>query len=148
ALILHGDETELALLPPPNLEMSASTVRGTMKLVGDLEVELDLELVFRSLSILAQKDRLKTIPSFQRDVALRSMANKMFPGSKVKKAEFQGLEDPEKPFTTALTFTAPKALRKSGDEFLLKPILQPSQMVNVFCGRSEREHPFFLHSGY
>jgi hypothetical protein len=148
ALIVDARGMTMALLPAPDLEESAASVKGTMTLQGDLEVRVEVELASRSVSVLAQKDRLKTLPAFQRDVALRSLANKMFPGSKVEKAEFQGLEDPEKPFVIAIRLNAPKALRQSGDEHLLKPILQPSQMVAVFCGRSAREHPFFLPSGF
>ena len=145
-LMVGSRDDKIDLLPSPDLDGSASTVRGSLGLGKDVEVTANIEIITRAFLAFAQKDRLRTLPAFQKDVVLRQIANQIFPGAKVQSAELQGLDDPEKPLAFALQLTAPKMLRQSGDDFLLKPILQPAQLVRSFAGRSQREHPFHFRS--
>ena len=141
ALILLESGHKIVQLPPGKPEESATNIRAAFKLGDALDVDCNLE--FYSLSVLAfaQKEQLKTLPAFQKDLVLRQLANQFFRGAKVKSADIEGLDDPDKPFVLKASLTAPKMLQKSGTEFLLKPVFQPSQLVRSFSGRSRREHP-------
>jgi hypothetical protein len=69
------------------------------------------------------------------------MATQFFPGAQVKKSEMRGLDDPDAPLAFAFALTAPKLLKTSGEDLLLKPVFQPSRLVRMFGGRAVRELP-------
>lgn len=142
ALIVDRQGQRFTEVPEGAPEENATWIRSRLELGGDLDVTAAVEMASHSVMAYAQKDRLKTLPAFQKDLALRQLANQLFPGAKVKSAEMPGIEDPSTPMTFSLSLTAPKLLRKSGDGYLMKPVLQPQQMVRAFAGRSKRDHPF------
>lgn len=145
--LLMGEQGEsITHLPSPRPEESATSLRGTLLLGDSMDVEANAVFTLHSISAHGQKDRLKTIPDFQKKQILSRMASQMFAGARVKKAEMPGLEDPDQPLAFKLALTAPKMLRKSGEDFLLKPTVQPSNMVKSFAGRSTREHPLHFRS--
>ncbi len=146
ALLVGEKGHRIALVEAESLEASSSSLVAALKLEDGVDVACDVELISRSVTTSAQKEQLKTLPAFQKDLVLRQIVNQMFPGAKVKSCEMKGLDEPEKPFAIAASLTAPKLIKKSGDGFLLKPLFQPLQMVKSFAGRSQREHPCHFRS--
>jgi hypothetical protein len=144
ALRLSKGGQEIVQLPPGDPDRSAMRLRGTLKLGEASDVDAEMELSSESVVFSSQRESLKNLPTFQRDMALRALASGFFPGAKCKSAEIRNLDDPEKPMVIALDLTAPKMLRARGEEMLLRAVIRPSQMVRRFAGRSEREHPFQL----
>ncbi len=146
ALILSTRSHKITHIDAGRPEESAVKLTARFTLSETTDVACDLQLETLSVSMYAQKEQFKTLPAFQKDVVLRGFANQMFPGAKVKVAEMPGLEDMDKPFGLRASLTAPKLLKKSKDEYLLKPVFQPSNLVKQFAGRSKREHPFHFRS--
>ena len=103
-------------------------------------------LVSRVAQAYSQKERFRTIQGFQRNVVLQSIANRYFPGARLKQGEFVGIDDDVTPFTMEMTLTAPRLLRPGDGVFLLKPLPQASMMVRSYGGKRERQHPFHLRS--
>jgi hypothetical protein len=146
ALIIGERSQSITLLPSPRPEDSATSLRGTLVLGDALDVTAECDLAIHAVSAHGQKDSLKTRPDFEKKQILSRIANQLFAGAKVQQAEMPGLEDPDKPLAFKLSLTAPKMLRQGGENFLLKPMVQPSQMVKTFSGRSTREHPLHFRS--
>ncbi len=146
ALILSERSHRIVSVEPGRPEDSAVKLTASFKLTDTTDVSCDIEFQTLSVSMYGQKEQLKTLPAFQKDVVLRNFANQMFPGAKVKQAEMPGLDDPDKPFGIKASLLAPKLLKKSKDEYLFKPVFQASNLVKQFAGRSKREHPFHFRS--
>lgn len=146
ALLFEPVPGSIVPVPAGSPDRSATGTEGTVELETGLAARVDLRLVSRAFAAFAQKDALRTLPPFQKDLAVRGIANRLFPGAAVEKAELQGLEDPDEPFVVAIVAKAPRALERRGDEALFKPVLQPAQMVRSFCGAPRRDHPLHLRS--
>lgn len=144
ALLLQGGPARIVQVPSGSPERSATSTEGTLQVESGLALSIELQLISRAFAAFAQKDRLKTLPPFQKDLAVRATANRLFPGATVEVAELRGLEDPEAPFVVAIKAKAPRALERRGDDTLLKPVIQPAQLVRAFCAAPRREHPFHL----
>lgn len=141
ALVVDSDEQRILTLPTDDPEESATVTTISLELTDDTAVDVDMELVSKAVMAYAQKDRLKTLSAFQKDLALRAMANQLFPGSSLKSGDLRDLEDPDKPFAVVLDLTAPEFLRERGDDYLLRVVLQPAMMVRRFCTVPRRKHP-------
>ncbi|MGQ9591209.1 MAG: hypothetical protein ACUVYA_13065 [Planctomycetota bacterium] len=146
ALLVEPVPGKIAPIPAGSPERAATGTEGALELEAGLSARVDLRLVSRAFAAFAQKDLLRTLPPFQKDLAVRGIANRLFPGAAVEKAELRGLDDPDEPFVVAIVAKAPRALERRGDEALFKPVLQPAQMVRSFCGAPRREHPLHLRS--
>jgi hypothetical protein len=146
ALVVEKRGQRIVHLPAARPEEDATTLDVKVALGDALDAEVDVDLAVRSVLAQGQKDRLKTIQAFQKTLLLNQVAVQMFPGAKVKKAEIEGLEESEEPLGFKLSLTAPKLLRQSGDDYLLRPVLQPSRMVRSFSGKARREHPLHFRS--
>ena len=144
ALILTDEGHKLVSLPSGDPRRYATSVNATVSLGGGTDGEVDLVVRDRRSGALVQKDRFRTIRGFQKGVVLQSLANRLFPGSRLKKGDFPGLDDPEAPFSIELDLSTPNLLQQSGDDLLLKSVVTPAQLVNNYCGRTQREHPFQL----
>lgn len=144
ALVVSRGAHSIEPLPAGRPEESATSLVGVVKLGEDESVEAELTLEARASAAFSQKDRLKTLQAFERDLVFRQMANGFFPGARVLKADFPGIEERDQPLRIFIAAQAPKALKKSEDSYLFRPILQPLGLVRSFAGRSKREHPFHL----
>ena len=72
----------------------------------------------------------------------RGLATQLFPGAKVEKGGFVGIEDKSQPFALEFKLEAPKLMVRSGDDFLLPPVLQPAQLVRSYGAPPSRKHPY------
>jgi tetratricopeptide (TPR) repeat protein len=141
AMVLLPRGERIEPLPAPHPEESATITRGTLRFGEGHDAEAEVEISSRAVAFYALKDQLKTIPAFQKDLALRRMATQFFPGARVRKAEMRGLDDPDAPTAFVLDLTAPQYLRTSGDDLLLKAVFRPTRLVASFGGRATRELP-------
>jgi tetratricopeptide (TPR) repeat protein len=141
-LIDPGRPGQIVQLPPARPEDSAVRFTGTLRLGAGQDVEAAVEQALLQVSAHALKEQFKDAPDAQRDMLLRAAATRLFPGARVKQAAMPGLDDPEKPLAFAFQLTAPKLLKPSGEEHLLKTVFQPAQLVRSFAGKARREHPF------
>jgi hypothetical protein len=143
AFILDDEGPRIELLPPARPEDSAYSITATLRLGSGTDARADVAVTSQGVMFHALKDQLKTLPAFQKDLILRQMATRFFPGASVEKAEILGLEGFESP-SLEVKLTAPKFLRPAKDSYLLKPILQPARLVKGFSERAVRQHPFHM----
>lgn len=146
ALHLTPGGHEIVPVPPGKPEDSAAILKAAFRLLEGVDVDCDIEFSMLSVAAYAQKEQLKNLPAFQKDLALRQFANQLFRGAKIKASEMKNLEDPDKPFALSASLTAPKLLQKSKDDYLFKAVFQPQNMLKGFAGRAKREHPFHFRS--
>lgn len=142
ALLLTARGQRTMTLPAADPEASAQSVVGTVTLTQGSAARVEVEVINRSVLAIGRKDALRNLPAFQKNIALQSFASQLFPGARLEKGDFPGLDDPSAPLVMALALEAPRILQEAGGDFLLKPVIQPEMMVARYAGRAEREHPY------
>ena len=144
AFLLNERGAEIVSLPSVEGQVFATSMSGTMKLGTDESAEIAFRLRSGSLQSYLAKERMANVPTFQKNLILRGQATQMFPGAQVKSAGFEGLDDPESPMIISYELTAPKLLSRSGEDYLLAPVIQNAQLVRIFGGPPDRRHPYVL----
>ena len=142
ALLL--EDGRIVGLPGLQVESVATSLVVRMELSGGTGGEVDMKLISRAARGFTQKERFRTIQGFQKNVMLQGIANRYFPGARLKEGAFVGIDDDVTPFTLHVKLTAPRLLRPGDGVLLLKALPQPSMMVRTFGGTRDRQHPFHL----
>ena len=142
ALIISPASSTIKDLPGLPAEIYESASRATWNLGDDVSVNVDFVMETKAAGGWMQKDRFRTLNEFQITLMTRGLATQMFPGAKVEKGGFVGINDKTKPFALEFKLVAPKLLVRSGEDFLLPPVLQPSAMVRSLGAPPTRKHPY------
>jgi hypothetical protein len=148
ALVLTAQGHQIVTLPHVLPQERATRFRGTLRLGPELDCDATIQVEDGRSSSMAQKDSLRTLQGFRKGMVLQGLAGRLFPGGRLRKGDFVGLDDPAAPFRVDLEVAAPKLLQPSNDEFLLKAVLQPASLVRNYCGRTERQHPLHLRNAH
>ncbi|MEC7922153.1 MAG: hypothetical protein VX496_02020 [Planctomycetota bacterium] len=130
---------DIAGLPEEIYESASST---TWTLGDDVAVNVEFLMETKAAQGWMQKDRFSTLNAFQINLMTRGLATQLFPGAKVEKGGFVGINDKSQPFALEFKLVAPKLLVRSGADFLLPPVLQPSQLVRSLGAPPARKHPY------
>lgn len=142
ALILNPAGSVIKELPGLPEEIYESASKATWTLGDDVSVGVDFLMETKAAQGWMQKDRFSTLNAFQINLMTRGLATQMFPGAKVEKGGFVGINDKSQPFALEFKLEAPRLLVRSGEDFLLPPVLQPSQMVRSLGAPPVRKHPY------
>lgn len=148
ALVLKPGGPAVLPIPRQAVEESMESARGRLRLgkvAGDpLAVGVEMEISARSYQDFARKTAVQDLDAHRRDLLLRQLGTTLFPGARIAQASFPGIETPGVPFTIRLELEAPKFLEAKGDEILLRPMVQPLNLVRGFIRSPERRFPYHL----
>ncbi|MBK36189.1 MAG: hypothetical protein CME26_11765 [Gemmatimonadetes bacterium] len=125
-------------------EIYESASRTTWTLGDDVAVNVSFLMETKAAQGWMQKDRFSTLNAFQINLMTRGLATQLFPGAKVEEGGFVGINDKSQPFALEFKLLAPKLLVRSGEDFLLPPVLQPSQLVRSLGAPPLRKHPYMV----
>ena len=144
AFILNPDGFKIEDIDglPEEIYESASTTTWTLG--DDVAVNVNFLMETKAAQGWMQKDRFSTLNAFQINLMTRGLATQLFPGAKVEKGGFVGINDKSQPFALEFDLVAPKLLVRSGEDFLLPPVLQPSQLVRSLGAPPARKHPYMV----
>ena len=142
ALVLYAGDAKIEELPVLSTEIYESATRATWRLGEDVAVDVDFVMETKAAQGWMQKDRFSTLNAFQITLMTRGLATQLFPGAKVEKGNIVGIEDKSQPFALEFKLEAPKLMVRSGDDFLLPPVLQPAQLVRSYGAPPSRKHPY------
>ena len=142
ALVLYEPDAKIEALPVLPAEIYESATRAIWRLGEDVAVDVDFVMETKAAQGWMQKDRFSTLNAFQITLMTRGLATQLFPGAKVEKGGFVGIEDKSQPFALEFKLEAPKLMVRSGDDFLLPPVLQPAQLVRSYGAPPSRKHPY------
>ena len=142
ALVLDQTDSRIVELPSIPAEVYESVTRATWKLGEDVAVDVNFVMETKAAQGWMQKDRFSTLNAFQMTLMTSGLATQLFPGAKVEKGGFVGINDKTQPFALEFKLEAPKLMVRSGEDFLLPPVLQPAQLVRSYGAPPTRKHPY------
>ncbi len=144
AFILNPDGFTIEDIDGLPEEIYESASKTTWTLGDDVAVNVDFLMETKAAQGWMQKDRFSTLNAFQINLMTKGLATQLFPGAKVEKGGFVGINDKSQPFALEFKLVAPKLLVRSGEDFLLPPVLQPSQLVRSLGAPPVRKHPYMV----
>ncbi|GEM_PF-2979282 len=142
ALVLDQADSRIVDLPSIPAEVYESATRATWKLGEDVAVNVNFVMETKAAQGWMQKDRFSNLNAFQMTLMTSGLATQLFPGAKVEKGGFVGINDKAQPFALEFELEAPKLMVRSGEDFLLPPVLQPAQLVRSYGAPPTRKHPY------
>jgi tetratricopeptide (TPR) repeat protein len=148
ALVLNPKGgARFAPVPARPLPESATSTTAELTLSGpelpDLSLHATVSLIGRSYEDYGQKEKLRTLKDDLKKQIFSSSAARFFPGAKLLSGDLPGLSSNGAPFALKLELVAPRALVARGkEEAVLRPVLQPAEMIKRFIRRPRREHPY------
>jgi tetratricopeptide (TPR) repeat protein len=146
AIVLRPGGAALVSIEDQQLSDSAESLDAHLTLGADndapLTVEVELSLTSRDYSSCARKTAVEGLDEHRRELYLHRLAAHLFPGARVNKSGFADFEAIESPLKLEVDLIAPEYLTRTGDDLLLKSIVQPLELVRSFIREAEREHPY------
>lgn len=157
ALLFQPKSTPLLLsIPRPPQERSGDFMQAKMKLgtrkksstegSPPLGARVTLKLTSNSFRSYEQKPLFENLDTHRRGVFLSRMGSALFPGARVSSSSLPGIEKRGTPLVIELDLEAPEVLQPAEEEYLLRALTSPLQLVQSYIRTPKREHPYHLHS--
>lgn len=109
-----------------------------------LAAEVSLSMTSRDYSSCSRKTVVEGLDTHRRELYLQQFAAGLFPGARVSKSLFKDVESVSSPLRLEIDLVAPEYLSRTGDDLLVRSVIQPLQLVQSLIRGAEREHPYLF----